>query len=131
MKISAPALLQTATAKNLPVKTGSVGLPKPSSLVMPVNNPSANAQANSAQTQSAQGVTDWVAGRPGYEMSATTGMVTGESTSVPMTLQLKKGGSYSFSGAYSFSYSGKTTPVVSVTVTDAQLQQAYDAQKST
>ena len=120
MKISAPALLQTATVKNLPVKTGAVGLPKPSSLVTPVNNASANAQAISAQTQSVQGVTDWVAGRPGYEMSATTGMVTGESTSVPMTLQLKKGGSYSFSGAYSFSYTGKTTPVVSVTVTDAQ-----------
>ncbi|NDE05373.1 MAG: hypothetical protein EB003_12140 [Flavobacteriia bacterium] len=37
-----------------------------------------------------------------------------------MTLQLKKGGTYSFSGAYSYSYTGKSAPVVSVTVTDAQ-----------
>ena len=120
MKISASALLQPATAKNLPVKTGSVGLPKPTGSAVPVNGLSSNAQASVTQTQSVQGVTDWVAARPNYEMSATTGMVNVEATSVPMTLQLKKGGSYAFSGAYSYSYTGNTTPAVSITVTDAQ-----------
>ena len=120
MKISATALLQPATIKNLPVKTGSVGLPKPTGLAVPVNGLSSNAQVNVAQTQSVQGVTDWVAARPHHEMSATTGMVNAEATSVPMTLQLKKGGSYAFSGAYSYSFTGKTTPAVSITVRDAQ-----------
>jgi len=120
MKISAAALLHPATAKIVPVKTGSVGLPKPSSPAAPVNSVISNAQASSSQTQSVQGITDWVEARPSYEMSATTGLINSESTSVPMTLQLKKGASYSFNGAYSYAYTGKTMPVVNITITDAQ-----------
>ena len=120
MKISASALLPPATSKLLPVKTGSVGLPKPSSPAASVNGVISNAQASNSQTQSVQGITDWVAARPSYEMSATTGMINSESISVPMTLQLKKGASYSFSGAYAYSFTGKSTPAVSITVTDAQ-----------
>ena len=93
MKISAAALLHPATAKTLPFKTGSVGLPKLSSPAASVNSVISNAQAVSSQTQSVQGITDWVAARPSYEMSATTGMINSESMSVPMTLQLKKGAS--------------------------------------
>ena len=120
MKINASALLHPATVKTLPVKTGSVGLPKLSSPAASVNSVISNAQAVSSQTQSVQGITDWVAARPSYEMSATTGMINSESMSVPMTLQLKKGASYSFSGAYAYSFTGKSAPAVSITVTDAQ-----------
>jgi hypothetical protein len=95
-------------------------LPKPSGPAASVNGVISNAQASNSQTQSVQGITDWVASRPSYEMSATTGMINSESTSVPMTLQLKKGASYSFSGAYAYSFTGKSTPAVSITVTDAQ-----------
>ena len=120
MKINASALLPPATATTLPVKTGSVGLPKPSNPAASVNSVISNAQASNSQTQSAQGVTDWVVARPSYEMSATTGMINSESMSVPMTLQLKKGVSYSFSGAYAYSFTGKSAPAVSITVTDSQ-----------
>ena len=120
MKINASALLPPATATTLPVKTGSVGLPKPSNPAASVNSVISNAQASNSQTQSVQGVTDWVVARPSYEMSATTGMINSESMSVPMTLQLKKGVSYSFSGAYAYSFTGKSAPAVSITVTDSQ-----------
>jgi len=120
MKINASALLPPATATTLPVKTGSVGLPKPSYPAASVNSVIFNAQASNSQTQSAQGVTDWVVARPSYEMSATTGVINSESMSVPMTLQLKKGASYSFSGAYAYSITGKSAPAVSITVTDSQ-----------
>jgi serralysin len=53
-------------------------------------------------------------------MSATTGVINSESMSVPMTLQLKKGASYSFNGAYAYSITGKSAPAVSITVTDSQ-----------
>lgn len=120
MKISAPALLNPAIAKNPPVKTGSVGLPKPAVSAVTAKSAISSTQLSNPQPQGAQGVAAWVPGRPNFEMSATTGLVNSEATSVPMTLQLKKGASYSFSGGYRFSYTGKATPAVSMTVTNAQ-----------
>jgi len=113
MKISAPAFLLPVSPKGLPVKTGSVGLPKATGMTVPVTKSVA-----SAQTYASQGVTQWSVGRPYTELSATTGPVTGQATSVPMTLSLKKGAQYSFAGASSYSYTGGK-PVVSITLTDA------------
>lgn len=120
MKISAPALMMPTVGKNKPVFTGSVGLPEPLGPVAQVKNAITSAHPNPSQRIAAQGLTDWVVGRPGSEMTATTGLVNGDASSVPMTLRLKKGGAYTFNAAYSYSYTGKTTPVVSITVTDAQ-----------
>ena len=106
--------------KNPPVKTVSVGLPKPAVAAATAKSAISNAQLTNPQPQAAQGVAAWVPSRPNYEMSATTGLVNSQATSVPMTLQLKKGASYSFSGAYSASYSANAKPVVSMTLTDAQ-----------
>ena len=119
MKISAPALLLPVTPKGMPVKTGAVGMPKTSGIKVPASNSAASAQATNSQTYAAPGVTAWAVGRPGNEWSATTGWVSGQAASVPMTLSMKKGGAYSFAGAYSYSYTGKT-PVVSITLSDAQ-----------
>ena len=119
MKISAPALLLPVTPKGMPVKTGAVGMPKTSGIKVPASNSAASAQATNSQTYAAPSVTAWAVGRPGNEWSATTGWVSGQAASVPMTLSMKKGGAYSFAGAYSYSYTGKT-PVVSITLTNAQ-----------
>ncbi len=115
MKISAPALSIPALPKAMPVKTGSVGLPKPLG-----NGAALSTPVNKVQTLAAQGVTEWTVGRPGHEMTATTGLVNGVATSVPMTLSLKKGASYSFTGAYGYSYTGKSNPAVTITLTDAK-----------
>jgi Metallo-peptidase family M12B Reprolysin-like len=115
MKISPTALPMPTLTKVMPVKTGSVGLPLALSKGAATAKPAANTPSYAAPA-----LTPWVMGRPGNEMSATTGLVNGQATSVPLTLSLKKGAAYSFTGAYAYSYTGKAAPVVTITLTDAQ-----------
>ncbi|NBX53844.1 MAG: hypothetical protein EBT70_02020 [Betaproteobacteria bacterium] len=115
MKISPTVLPTSIQSKGMPEKVGSVGLPQSASKGIAVAIPAA-----SAQSHAAPGLTQWVMGRPGNEMSATTGLVNGKAASVPLTLSLKKGATYSFTGAYGYSYTGKSAPVVTMTLTDGQ-----------
>jgi hypothetical protein len=63
-------------------------------------------------------LSNWNAGRPNAEYTATTGTVEGQATTAVIKLSLKKGATYNFVAAYTYSYSG-AKPSVGLQITDA------------
>ncbi len=76
------------------------------------------AASQAAGAASSPDLTAWSSGRPNAEYTATTGTVTGSTSSGAIKLSLKKGGSYNFGTGYSYTFSG-AKPSIYMQITDA------------
>jgi hypothetical protein len=63
-------------------------------------------------------LSSWAPGRPNAEYTASTGRMDGSSTSGAIKLHLRKGATYNFGAAYSYSYSGGK-PAFNMRISDA------------
>jgi hypothetical protein len=82
------------------------------------SDPNASKVSSAASSASSPpALSTWNPGRPNAEFTASTGTVQGATAAV-IKLNLKKGATYNFGAAYSYSYSGGK-PAVSMQITDA------------